>query len=144
MILLDCIVPGAPRGAERPRAVRRGSRAGVYMTDRHQAYEARLASIIRQWRRPVPPADGPVRIEIVTWHSRPLRLQRKRHEGVPHRYVGKPDADNIAKVVMDACTKAGVWTDDTRVAELRVARWYVPHPLPEGSGPGIEILVEAL
>jgi Holliday junction resolvase RusA-like endonuclease len=35
---------------------------------------------------------------------------------------GKPDIDNLAKMVLDACTRANVWTDDVKVADLRCLR----------------------
>jgi len=34
----------------------------------------------------------------------------------------KPDADNYAKAVMDAMTKAGIWHDDSQVAFLAVKK----------------------
>lgn len=34
------------------------------------------------------------------------------------------DVDNMAKSVMDACTEAGVWLDDSQVSTLTVSKRY--------------------
>jgi Holliday junction resolvase RusA-like endonuclease len=48
--------------------------------------------------------------------------EEARH-GQPHTH--KPDADNLAKLVMDALVDGGMWVgDDSRVADLTVRkRW---------------------
>lgn len=40
----------------------------------------------------------------------------------PH--TAKPDADNLAKAVLDAMTRAGAWKDDSQVSSLRVMKYY--------------------
>jgi Holliday junction resolvase RusA-like endonuclease len=68
-------------------------------------------------------AEGCVSVYIDTWHARPAAMRRKKDRGDTWKpYKGKPDADNIAKLVMDAATKAGIWRDDTQVSDLLVRR----------------------
>ena len=125
--VLYASVPGEPEGARRHRVARRGAKVVSYHGDDHAQAEGRVMYHLRRaWRGE--PILGPVAVAITTWHSRPQRLMRKRDRGAHRRdpFIGKPDADNIAKLVLDAATKAGVWRDDTQVADLRVTRRYLP------------------
>lgn len=132
MLLLSISVPGKPQGAKRHRAARRGSRVVTFHDADHLDAEERIRRVAAHaWHGSThpadrPPLDRPVAIEITTWHARPARMRRRKDAGSwPVPYTGKPDADNVAKLVMDALTKAGVWTDDTRVADLVVRRRYL-------------------
>lgn len=49
----------------------------------------------------------------------------------------KPDADKLARAVLDALTKAAVYEDDARVVDLHVSEWYADDQ------PGVWITVEA-
>lgn len=40
---------------------------------------------------------------------------------IPH--VERPDADNLVKSILDSMTRAGVWTDDAQVFDVRVRKW---------------------
>ena len=124
--VLTFAVGGVPQGARRHRMALRGSRPVAYHADEHLMAEHEIATMARSlWRGA--PLDGPVRLVVTTYHRRPQSLAKTRRwwgdEVRP--YVGKPDADNVAKLVMDALTRAGVWVDDTRVHELVVRRWWV-------------------
>jgi Holliday junction resolvase RusA-like endonuclease len=75
------------------------------------------ASIVHKW----PLTLGPVAISMCFSLPRP-----KSHFGAkglktsaPVHHSGKPDADNLAKLVMDQITKSGrVWRDDSQVVSL--------------------------
>ena len=50
------------------------------------------------------------------------------------------DADNIAKLLNDACTRCGIWQDDRLIYSLTVQKFWVDpkvHPV------GIEITITA-
>jgi Holliday junction resolvase RusA-like endonuclease len=98
----------------------------MHHDDGHLAAEDRITRIAASsWHELK--LDEAVAVEIATWHRRPQTMKRKKDAGDGARFfVGKPDADNIAKLVLDALTKAGIWTDDTRVADLVVRRRYLP------------------
>lgn len=49
----------------------------------------------------------------------------------PGYHTGTPDADNLAKAIMDALTQLRVWKDDAQVAHLIVRKLY-----DDGRGPG--------
>jgi Holliday junction resolvase RusA-like endonuclease len=43
----------------------------------------------------------------------------------PVCHVSKPDADNLAKLVLDCITRGGrIWRDDSQVARLRVDKFW--------------------
>jgi Holliday junction resolvase RusA-like endonuclease len=43
----------------------------------------------------------------------------------PVCHVSKPDADNLAKLVLDRITRGGrIWRDDSQVAKLRVEKYW--------------------
>lgn len=120
-------VPGKPQGARRHRVSKRGTFAHMHHSDEHLAAEDRIARIAH-----AADVDGvvrtmPLRLVIKTYHRRPQSMAKARkHWNTPEApFVGKPDADNVAKLVMDALTQARCWADDTVVAQLEVRRWWV-------------------
>lgn len=67
---------------------------------------------------------GGVGVHVFAVFPRPQRLRPKRY---PDGYVlhdVKPDADNVAKIVLDALGQCGVWVDDAQVTDLRVTKRY--------------------
>jgi Holliday junction resolvase RusA-like endonuclease len=121
---LKVTVLGHARGASRPRVTKRGT----FMPPEHRAAESFLVSALAQevmaskWK----PAElAAVTVEIHV--RRPARLRRKRDRGTGEiRYARcKPDLDNVCKLVLDACTKAGVWRDDTACVHLVARRFYL-------------------
>jgi Holliday junction resolvase RusA-like endonuclease len=137
-------VPYALRGASRPRATRRGKHAAVYMPEEHRAAESDLAERLRaaaeaqEWARV--PRPGIVALTLRLYVARPKRETGRQWPDDPYPCGGKPDADNVAKLAMDAGTKAGLWDDDTQVAALMVERWRSA----KSAGPTSIIVVERL
>lgn len=103
------------RGKGRVRFVKQTGR--TYTPDK--TAEA-MALIRAAWGdRPKAPSGVPVRVTIRT--MRPLPKSRpKSVEAEPD--IVKPDADNIAKLVLDALNGAA-WEDDTQVVCLRVTKY---------------------
>jgi Holliday junction resolvase RusA-like endonuclease len=70
---------------------------------------------------------GPVELRIECLFAMPVswsKAKRAKHFGKPH--TQKPDADNVAKAVMDGLTAAGVWPDDAVVWSLTISKvWAV-------------------
>jgi Holliday junction resolvase RusA-like endonuclease len=129
--LLDITVPGTPKGAKRHRVAIRGKGenrwAQTYHDDDHIAAEERIRRAAADTWGSRPKLDEPLVLEITTWHLRPSDLKKKRDASSGPRPVPrKPDSDNLAKLVMDAITKAGVWADDNRVSDLVVRKRYLP------------------
>ena len=144
MTRLTLCVPYAIRGASRPRAAVRGAHAGMYMPEEHRAAEADLARLLRDaavacgWERL--PRPGCVRVDVLLCVARPLVERGPRWPKERYAVGGKPDVDNVAKLVMDAGTKAGLWEDDTQVAGLLVVRMRCA----KGEEPSTTIKVEPM
>jgi Holliday junction resolvase RusA-like endonuclease len=90
-------------------------------------------TMLREQRQGEPFA-GPVAVEIVAYwplpKARPAWCMRERWKdrvatlGIP--YATKPDADNVAKMVLDALVDAGILVDDAIVVELNVLKRAIP------------------
>ncbi|KAF0134886.1 MAG: endodeoxyribonuclease RusA [Methylocystaceae bacterium] len=71
-----------------------------------------------------PPMAGPVAMTVSATYLVPKSWPKKRVAAALWR-TAKPDADNIAKLVTDACNEI-VFEDDAQVAELTVQKRYGP------------------
>ena len=136
--LVAFTVYGKPEGARRHRTARtKAGHVRTYHGGDHVSAEDRLVSAAMVAWKGQPKVEGPVEVQIHCWFYRPKALLRKMDRGTGTKpYTGKPDADNVAKLVMDALTKAGVWRDDTQVSDLVVRRAYLPLDL-EGREEGL-------
>lgn len=113
--VIETITVPFVRGKGRVRFVKQTGR--TYTPDK--TAEA-MALIRAAWGdRPKAPSGVPVSVTIET--KRPLPKSRpKSVEYEPDVY--KPDADNIAKLVLDALNGVA-WTDDTQVTILAVMKY---------------------
>lgn len=63
------------------------------------------------------PFDGPVEVWVTFYLPRPKTVSRL----LPTSY---PDLDKLERGLFDALTKAGVWTDDSRVVDSHASKRY--------------------
>ena len=111
------------RGKGRVRFVRATGR--TYTPDK--TAEA-MALIRAEWGdRPAAPKGTPVAVTIVT--TRPLPASRPKRVAW-EADTAKPDADNIAKLVLDALNGVA-WADDTQVTDLTVQKMGRTRHMPE-------------
>jgi Holliday junction resolvase RusA-like endonuclease len=88
--------------------------------------------IEREWEHMAQPLVldpvGAFEVKLTFFFRRP-----KSHYGkgghvkasAPVCHVSKPDADNLAKLVLDRITRGGrIWRDDSQVARLRVEKFW--------------------
>ena len=80
--------------------------------------------------RPSTPIDAPVSVYMDFYLPRP---KRPRYN-VP---AVKPDADKLARAILDSLEAAGVLTNDSRVTLLRATKHYATDATP----PGAEIAI---
>ena len=131
---ISFFVSGEPKGQPRPRAFARkmGGKfvARVFEAGTAESWKSAIATEASQ-HRPAEPITGPVRLRINFAMPRPKghytagKPERGLKAGAPERHVGKPDADNLAKAVMDALTQCGwFWRDDCQVAVLTVVKGF--------------------
>ena len=154
--VLELIVPGAPIGAQRPRVVRlKNGHSHTFMPDKAVAQEVRLMLAARDAWSGRAPIDGLARVDVIAVVERPNKLVPKRYQGAltgpgEQRMLTagfdalgrlpcptKPDLDNVAKLAWDALVKAEVLTDDTRVVEGTVTKWWTAI----GEGPSTRVVV---
>ena len=137
-------VPGVPiaqpRHLVRSRVARGGRFAPVhYLPNGHpvRAYkqQVRLAAA----KKIAEPYDGPVRLVLEFVLPRPKAMVWKNK--VMHRtwHCKKPDADNLAKAVMDALQSVA-WNDDSQVSELLIAKVIAGG----NEEPGVRVVIEPL
>ena len=123
------VIHQAPLGKGRPRAVSVNGRARVYTPTATANWEHFAADELRFYMAGKPPMRGPLGCEIVAVFPRTAALLRKVRGEYKHPtwrlpHAVKPDADNIAKSVLDAVEKAGIIGDDKQIALLTVGKHY--------------------
>lgn len=119
------VVMGEPRGKGRPRFTRCGK---PYTDKKTRDYENEVRKAYKEARGPM--FHGPVNVEIYAFHAVPkswnkaARTIALANETAPMR---KPDADNIAKIILDALNGLA-WKDDTQVSRLTVVKLFSEDP----------------
>ena len=118
-------IPGDPIGKERPRHTRSGH---TYTPEKTKAYEAKVAACFLKANGKR--IDGPVLVAITAYTPIPKRAtkaDRAAMEAGARLPMKRPDADNIAKVCMDALNGLA-YHDDAQVIGLSVLKRYgEPH-----------------
>jgi Holliday junction resolvase RusA-like endonuclease len=100
---------GQPRPQPRPRL----SKGRVVSIARKatKTWKDRLVAEIAAARKETPPVTTPCGLRLTFFMQTKVRARW----GKPH--TARPDADNLAKLTMDALVKAGALKDDSFVAE---------------------------
>ena len=120
-------VKGEPKGKGRPRFTKNGH---VYTPAETSNYETLVGLSYRNSARGHK-FTAPVRVTIRAYHKPPKGKSKKVVEDMLNGHIlptKKPDADNIAKIVLDALNKVA-WEDDTQVVEMMVAKRYAEEPM---------------
>ena len=69
-------------------------------------------------------ARQPLKAEIVACFTVPKSYSRKKHAELPGKpYTHKPDADNLAKCLLDALNGLA-YPDDAQITALEVGKFY--------------------
>lgn len=127
--MISFFASGIPKGQPRPRAFARNFggkwQARVFDAGTAEGWKSQIALAAKPFL-PSPPLDGPVCLHIDLYLPRPKSHCNKKglKPDAPKYHIGKPDADNHAKSVMDALTLIGMWKDDAQVANLNVRKMY--------------------
>jgi len=135
---------GIPKGQPRPRAFARGGRAAVYDPGTAEGWKSCVALACRDM-------EGanhiePLSVTLTFFMPRPkshFKTSGQLKDRVPHFiHDQKPDADNLAKAVLDALTQIRVWGDDDQVADLTVRKyWESEKNGPQTHPPGCVIRI---
>lgn len=172
--LLNYFVRGDPQPQPRPRAriIFVQGKPTVTIYDQLRAYEPNTKPRVRKawdaerWRDRIIertraaaggvgglPIEGPVRMDLDFYFPRPGYMLSAKHSSRAILHCGRPDVDNLFKLVADAITQAGwreidgdtiktslVWGDDGQVCDCQVKKFYVAR----GDAPGVMIKISRL
>jgi Holliday junction resolvase RusA-like endonuclease len=146
----DIFIHGHPKGQPRARAFARkmGAKfvARMYDSDTADAWKAQVReSVLTQANAQALQAiEGPFEVVLVFNFQRPkshFLTSGALGKGRVREHLQKPDADNLAKLVLDVITRLQrCWKDDDQVVRLVVEkRW-----APDFKLPGCQLGVTAL
>lgn len=111
---------------------RRHNRAGASYLPPAAKRAAALLLAVFERHAPKEPFCGP--LDVGLYWTYPCG-QTRQEQPVPR--PRRPDLDNLAKLALDAATKAGYWHDDAQVTRLETAKF-------DGPLPGIAFRVAAM
>lgn len=125
-------VAGVPKPQPRAKAARIGGFVRLYTPytkDAKAWRSAVIAEALQRFHRGQV-LTGPLRLDLEFRLPRPKAHYLKaglRHDAPTH-HTGRPDTDNLTKMVMDALSEAGVWADDCQVAQQETSKEYALTP----------------
>ena len=118
--------PGIPQG--RPRAVRMGAGVRMYDPPKSKAYKQMVSAKVRSYMKinGIQTITEPLAVHLNFYFTPPKSYSKKKlkliEEGKLH-YTKLPDADNLAKSVLDSCNKI-LFKDDSQIVELNITKQY--------------------
>ena len=129
---IEFFVPGPPVGKGRPRAARRGAGVVMFTPEKTAGYEALVAAAASNAMRAEagPLFTGPLeavlemRIPIPASWSKAHKAAALAGAELP---TSKPDIDNVAKAILDACNGV-VFRDDSQIVMLTATKAFSDEP----------------
>lgn len=122
-----------PRGQGRPRfrllTLKNGKQTVMpYKAKEDIEYEKRIRDAYCNVYPMVKPLENAIKVEIIAFFPIPESSTKKFRTSALNGdipYTKKPDADNVAKAVLDALNNVA-WRDDSQVVSLTVKKDYEP------------------
>ena len=112
-------------GKERPRFNMYQKR--TYTPQKTKNYEGLIKmSFYKKYGFKNEPCKNEIHVKIAVYYKPPKSYSKKKSRELIDNvrgYMCKPDADNIAKAVLDALNGV-IWVDDKQVVELTVKKYY--------------------
>lgn len=139
MDVLAFSMSGQPRGKGRPRTAVRGGFARVYTDAKTRKYEASVKGLAELAMRGRPPFTGPLSVSLRIRLELPKSMSKRERAAVlagEQPYLGRIDADNAAKAVLDGMNGV-VFADDVQIVRLFVVK-------VADARPGVDVRIEAL
>ena len=129
---IEFFVPGAPVGKGRPRAARRGAGVVMFTPEKTAGYEALVAATASNAMRAEagPLFTGPLEAVLEMRFPVPAswsKAKRARALAGVEWHTSKPDADNVAKAILDACNGV-VFRDDSQIVILIATKAFSEEP----------------
>lgn len=126
------VIPGEPRGKDRPRFARTSFGVRAYTSEATAEYESRIRAAYLE-QEGAAQLDGAISVRIRGCFGVPKSASKVRREAMlsgRERHTKKVDCDNLAKVVLDALNGVA-YDDDRQVCELAVRKEYSEDPRVE-------------
>jgi len=115
-------IPGKPIGKGRPKFSRQGNFVRTYTPEKTVSYENFVRYLWMQSGEEK--MVGPLKATIYAFFKIPQSVsKKKRKEMMLDYYTHKPDADNIAKSILDGLSGVAM-DDDSQVARIDVHKHY--------------------
>lgn len=120
------IVEGKVEGKGRPRFRKVGDFVQTYTPKNTRYYEKMIADAYKEQSGVVFPTEMPLKLRIRAIMGIPSTFTKKKKSRAIQgelRPIKKPDADNIAKSVLDALNGVA-YADDKQVVDLGIKKYY--------------------
>lgn len=117
---VEMVIPGEPVAQGRPRFARRGKFVVAFDPAKSRTWKA-TAQAHMAMVFPGPPMLGPLSVEVAATFACPKSQWRKTEPRPARWHEKRPDAENVAKAVLDAATGV-LWFDDAQVSRLLVLK----------------------
>lgn len=130
--MIEITIPVEPVAQGRPRF---NSHTKVAVDPKKSRDYKKLVAYYAEEHRPKQLLDKPLSVLIDIYRTPPKSISKvkKNHaelENETMRPITKPDVDNYAKGIKDALNGV-IWTDDSKVVDLRVRKFYSLNPRAE-------------
>lgn len=125
-MIVNLTIPGKPVGKGRPRFRRIGKGVMAYTPETTIEYEKRIRMLYLEEYGKENFEGKTVSVEITAFFSPPKSTPKKQRINMLRGCIfpsKKPDADNIAKIVLDALNGVA-YEDDSQVINLSVQKRY--------------------
>ena len=125
-MMIEFTIPGKPIGKGRPRFSRQGGFVRAFTPEKTVNFEQLVAWTAKQAIGNAPAfahaCEVVIEAEFLPPSSWSAKKRQRASEGMEHHLVS-PDADNLAKAVLDGLNGT-VWVDDKQVVCLTVKKRY--------------------
>jgi Holliday junction resolvase RusA-like endonuclease len=123
-------IPGTPVAKGRPKFARRGAFISTYTDSKTASYENLVKVKAEEAMDGRDMIIGAAAVKLFLFVAPPASWSQKKQRsalaGELHP-TSKPDIDNVAKGVLDACNGI-VWADDKQVVQLEAIKRYAALP----------------
>lgn len=130
-MIVKFTIDGPPKGKGRPQFARRGNRVTARTPEKTASYEELVRWCWKVQCGQSFPQGTPLRVEIRAFFPIPSSFSKKKRDALkdtPH--IKKPDADNVAKAVVDALNYLA-FHDDSAICDLITIKRYSENPRVE-------------
>jgi Holliday junction resolvase RusA-like endonuclease len=118
-------IPGKMAGKGRGRVFQTGKGyLRTYTPENTRNAEAMIRDLASQAMKGLAVFDGPVEMYVNVWRITPPSWPKKRRAAAKF-ITGKPDADNILKIISDSLNRV-VYLDDSQIAVAHIQRRWHP------------------